>query len=216
MELSDGLRYAKALSAEQSLRDAWGEAIFRFAQGNLLRTNLYNADPHPGNFLFHPDGSVTCLDFGCVKRFDPHVWDRFERLTQAAADQDADAINRAAIEGGFLDPCDLPEPDALLAYYSWGVQELIRPQPFTYTPDFAAEILRGYTRALGQNLPVVRRLRVDADYVFLTRQITSLVAVLGGLRATGMWRAIREEYTHDGAPATAYGELEAAHRRARS
>jgi hypothetical protein len=62
----------------------------------------------------------------------------------------------------------------------------------------------------------VRRIRLDADYTFSLRHITSLVSVLGGLRATGMWRAIREEYTHDAAPATRYGELEAAHRAART
>ncbi|HUR48143.1 MAG TPA: AarF/ABC1/UbiB kinase family protein [Acidimicrobiales bacterium] len=219
MDLSGGVRYAAALSAERSLRDAWGEAIFRFVQGNLLGTGLYNADPHPGNFLFHPDGSVTCLDFGCVKRFDPQVYSRFERLTQAAADQDAEALNRAAVEGGFLDLTDVVDhPDALLAFYSWGVQELVRPQPFTYTPEFAAEILRqggaGWSPR-GPYWPVLRRLRVDANYVVLTRHLTSLVSVLGGLRATGMWRAIREEYSHDAAPATRYGELEAAHRKAR-
>ena len=31
---------------------------------------MFNADPHPGNYLFHDDGSVSFLDFGCVKRFE--------------------------------------------------------------------------------------------------------------------------------------------------
>jgi predicted unusual protein kinase regulating ubiquinone biosynthesis (AarF/ABC1/UbiB family) len=28
---------------------------------------MFNADPHPGNYLFGPDGRVTFLDFGCVQ-----------------------------------------------------------------------------------------------------------------------------------------------------
>jgi hypothetical protein len=56
-------------------------------------------------------------------------------------------------------------------------------------------------------------LRADAGYVFLSRNMTGLTAVLGGLRATGPWRAIREEYSLGGPAATVYGQLDAAHRK---
>src|SRR5882757_4468318 len=86
MELIDGMRYAAALSADQSLRDQWGEAIYRFVWGNTILRGLFNADPHPGNYLFHPDGTVTFLDFGCVKRFTTkHVYDLMP-TTQCALD----------------------------------------------------------------------------------------------------------------------------------
>ena len=39
----------------------------------ITRFCLFNADPHPGNYLFHDDGSVSFLDFGCVKRFQPRA-----------------------------------------------------------------------------------------------------------------------------------------------
>ena len=35
-------------------------------KGNLV-FGMFNADPHPGNYLFRPDGAVTFLDFGCVQ-----------------------------------------------------------------------------------------------------------------------------------------------------
>jgi predicted unusual protein kinase regulating ubiquinone biosynthesis (AarF/ABC1/UbiB family) len=213
MELSDGVRYAKALSAEQPLRDAWGEAICRFVWGNMFLHHLFNADPHPGNYLFHPDGSVTFLDFGCVKRFDSRAWPRLEAMTQPAIDQDADRLLRVAIQEGFIDPRDPPDPAALLAFWSLAVQEFVRPQPFTYTPQFAAEILREGAATRGLHGPVIRRLRVDAGYIFISRIQTGLNSVLGGLHATGPWRAIREEY-YGGAPATTYGELDAAYRKA--
>jgi hypothetical protein len=38
-----------------------------------------------------------------------------------------------------------------------------------------------------------------------------MAGVLGGLRARGPWKAIREEFGH-APPATHYGELEAAYR----
>ena len=45
------------------------EVLFRFAQGSLHEYRTFNADPHPGNYRFHRDGTVTFLDFGLVKHF---------------------------------------------------------------------------------------------------------------------------------------------------
>ncbi len=59
------------MTAAQDLRNQWAEAIWRFIWGSHNRLGLINADPHPGNYMFHEDGSVSFLDFGCVKRFRP-------------------------------------------------------------------------------------------------------------------------------------------------
>ena len=32
---------------------------------------IFNCDPHPGNFLFQPDGRVGLIDFGCVAEGEP-------------------------------------------------------------------------------------------------------------------------------------------------
>lgn len=214
MDLADGVRYAKALSAEQPLRDQWGEAIFRFVWGNLLLRQVFNTDPHPGNYLFQPDGSVTFLDFGCVKRFTPQAWNRLEAMTQAALRQDADGILRTALECGFIDPANAPSADALLAFYSVGFDDFIGPQPFTYNPEYAAEVLRRGASPSGPHWSVIRKLRADPGYIFLSRIYSGLTAVLGGLHAGGPWKSVREEYSHGGPPATAYGEAEAVHRAA--
>ena len=68
-ELCLGRSWSEALGAEQELRDQWAEAIWRFVYGSYERLGMINADPHPGNYLFHDDGSVSFLDFGCVQRF---------------------------------------------------------------------------------------------------------------------------------------------------
>jgi predicted unusual protein kinase regulating ubiquinone biosynthesis (AarF/ABC1/UbiB family) len=71
MDLADGLSWAEALQARDALKDKWAEAIYRFSVGSRRTLRLLHADSHPGNYLFHEDGSVTFLDFGFVKRFRP-------------------------------------------------------------------------------------------------------------------------------------------------
>lgn len=135
MELVEGLRYAKAITAERSLRDRWGEAIFRFLLGNLALRGLFNTDPHPGNYLFHPDGTVTFLDFGCVKRFTPTQVHNMDELVQASIEQDARRFMQAATVAGFVDPSDPPDADAFLAAFTGSSPGLFAAQPFTYTPS---------------------------------------------------------------------------------
>jgi predicted unusual protein kinase regulating ubiquinone biosynthesis (AarF/ABC1/UbiB family) len=216
MELVDGLRYAKALSAEQSLREAWGEAIFRFVCDNLYLRGLFNADPHPGNYLFHPDGAVTFLDFGCVKRFTAAQVQNLLEFIDAAIAQDPVRFMRAAVTTGFVDPADPPDSNGFLAAFSATRPEFVGPQPFTYTPERAAEVLRIATSRHGPHAPAMNKLRTQAEYTLITRFDTGLTAVLGGLHATGPWRAIRSEYAHGSPPATGYGELDLAYRQAKA
>jgi predicted unusual protein kinase regulating ubiquinone biosynthesis (AarF/ABC1/UbiB family) len=66
-ELVEGKSFDDTLSATESERRAWAETLWRFVfKGNLVGA-MFNADPHPGNYLFGPDGRVTFLDFGCVQ-----------------------------------------------------------------------------------------------------------------------------------------------------
>ena len=66
-DLAEGLTLEEAARRSESERRAWAETLWRFVfKGNLV-AGMFNADPHPGNYLFGPDGRVTFLDFGCVQ-----------------------------------------------------------------------------------------------------------------------------------------------------
>ena len=62
-------------TASPATKQRAGEVIWRFAQHAVLRHGAFNGDPHPGNYKFHHDGSVTFLDFGLVKRWSPGEWE---------------------------------------------------------------------------------------------------------------------------------------------
>ncbi len=70
-----GLRLQEFLqtSPPQELRDQVGEGLVRLFFFQLFRAQAMHADPHPGNYLFNPDGSIGLVDFGCVKYLNPEV-----------------------------------------------------------------------------------------------------------------------------------------------
>ncbi len=62
-----GLDFEAACAAPEPERRAWAETLWRFVFTSLLTHGLFNADPHPGNYLFADDGAVYLLDFGCTR-----------------------------------------------------------------------------------------------------------------------------------------------------
>jgi predicted unusual protein kinase regulating ubiquinone biosynthesis (AarF/ABC1/UbiB family) len=57
----------------QELRDKLGTALTRLFFFQLFRLRALHADPHPGNYLLNNDGTISLVDFGCVKYLKPEV-----------------------------------------------------------------------------------------------------------------------------------------------
>src|SRR5580704_8691314 len=97
-ELVQGKTWSDALASERELQDQWAEAIHRFVYGSNHRFCLFNADPHPGNYLFHDDGSVSFLDFGCIKRFERERVEMMQAIGRACFRADVLGTWQASVE----------------------------------------------------------------------------------------------------------------------
>jgi predicted unusual protein kinase regulating ubiquinone biosynthesis (AarF/ABC1/UbiB family) len=51
----------------QAQRDHFGQLLYDWFWYSVRKLGRLHADPHPGNFLFMPDGRLGVLDFGCTK-----------------------------------------------------------------------------------------------------------------------------------------------------
>jgi predicted unusual protein kinase regulating ubiquinone biosynthesis (AarF/ABC1/UbiB family) len=211
-ELAKGLRWQQALEADRGLRDRWGEALYRFAFGSLRELHSFNADPHPGNYLFHSDGSVSFLDFGCVKRFDAEGVLKGRETVRAVMHQDAGALWQLFVELGIFDTNGGPTPQELLDWYSSSFQMVLAPQPFTVTPEVVAKTIRDEFSPTGASGRLVRSASAVRDYVFVARIELGLTSVLGELRATADWRSIQAELNEGAPPATEMGQAASAFR----
>lgn len=91
-----GASFDDACAADPRERRLWAETLWKFVyKGNLVHRH-FNADPHPGNYLFR-DGSVVFLDFGCVQPI-PERNIRWARVMHKSA-QDRD---EHAFADGFM------------------------------------------------------------------------------------------------------------------
>jgi len=139
MELVKGASLEDAAQATPELRQSYAETLWRFVfKGNLVG-GMFNADPHPGNYLFQPDGSVTFLDFGCIQPIAGHRLEAARDLHRAALRRDDPAFLRAAAiilesKGGSY--------EAAATAYSRLCFEPVFGSPFRITPDFASSLVR--------------------------------------------------------------------------
>jgi predicted unusual protein kinase regulating ubiquinone biosynthesis (AarF/ABC1/UbiB family) len=198
MDLSEGYGWERARTAPRHLRDRWGEVIYRFATGSLTRLGMLNADPSPRNYLFHADGGVTFLDFGCVRRYSAPQVSTVQAAMRAIADGDAGLLLEALIHAGYASPSDPPDEDDLLAWLQAAHAPIVAEQPYTYSAGFAATLRGADLARSGRYADVISRLKIPADFLAVIRVNLGVTGVLAGLGATADWAAMHREYCRSG------------------
>jgi predicted unusual protein kinase regulating ubiquinone biosynthesis (AarF/ABC1/UbiB family) len=133
-----GLGYDEACAAPAADRVAWSETLWRFVfKGNLVG-GVFNADPHPGNYLFHDGGAVTFLDFGCTQTIAPALLPHARAMHEAALAGDDGAFRRAAARLMGARP---GRYEALTGDFVRASFEPVFASPFRITREFAAGLL---------------------------------------------------------------------------
>ncbi len=138
--LAQGFGIDEAAARSEDDRRHFAEVLWRFVfRGNLVG-QMFNADPHPGNYIFHDDGTITFLDFGCVQPlFDPEL-SLARSAHRAALAHDEASFRRCiaamlATKGGAFEA-------AVLEYVRRCFAPLFEA-PFRIDRAYAAEVVRG-------------------------------------------------------------------------
>lgn len=93
--LEKGQTLEEAGLADEKTRRFFAETMWRFVfKGNLVG-GMFNADPHPGNYIFQ-DGKVVFLDFGCVQPIENDRLELARNIHFAAMNKDEAAFREAA------------------------------------------------------------------------------------------------------------------------
>jgi predicted unusual protein kinase regulating ubiquinone biosynthesis (AarF/ABC1/UbiB family) len=135
-----GITLEEAAEASPAARRAWAETLWRFVfKGNLVG-GAFNADPHPGNYLFQPDGQIMFLDFGCVQPIEgQRLLDAIE-VHRAGLSRDEAAFARAAIV--ILETHGGPYEELAIAY-TRRCFDPIFDRPYRITRPYVASLVQG-------------------------------------------------------------------------
>ncbi|PIE18594.1 MAG: hypothetical protein CSA66_04355, partial [Proteobacteria bacterium] len=170
-------------TAPQRERDRYGQILARVMLRCLYELGLFNADPHPGNYLFPADGRVCLLDFGCVKEIPPWMRrDMLDYVTDAIIATRTDAPEdwaRFDVTLGKALHLDGSDPLVFRLYREFSLY-IMRPAlhdaPFDFTSAYTKEsidrVLDGAKEAIfaGRKIPRLPDLPpVPPDYTMLNR-----------------------------------------------
>jgi len=193
-ELVKGLDFDAARARPEEERAAWAATLWRFVFGSLLRAGLFNADPHPGNYVFQPGGAVAFLDFGCTRQLSP------ERVaTVTAAHRAATSGDEEALFDAFRRMLGVPPGEQerrMKSYVHACFQPLLARGPFRLTRAYAKglwdEIAAG---ALVQAWGSKKEFKpLPADLLFLNRLQLGFYSVLARLDVAVDYAAIEREW----------------------
>lgn len=212
-EWVEGLSWDEFLAtASAETKQRAGEVIWRFAQHSVLRAGRFNGDPHPGNYRFHHDGSVTFLDFGLVKAWAPGEWERLKPTLDAiVVHRDAELLASAMEASGFLVPDHGLDPQRVFDYVSAPYRPYLVDE-FTFSRDWMRDTLGRVLDLGGPDADIIAKVNIPPSFVILDRVVWGVSAILGKLGASGPWRPMLLEYLIDAAPATDVGVAELAWR----
>jgi predicted unusual protein kinase regulating ubiquinone biosynthesis (AarF/ABC1/UbiB family) len=190
----DFYTFAGRATAEEKRRAVL--TVREFVFDSLYHHHVFNGDPHPGNYLFMPDGRVAFLDFGCVKRFDPDFIREFKTLLRLYLDGDRDAFYAQAIAMKYIkvDHAHKVDRDWLWDYIEPFWRPLLIDEPFLFTAAYCKEAIN---RMFGPNM---RLLNMPGDAVLLNRITFGLNSIMAKLDACENWRALSRKYFYGDAP----------------
>jgi len=199
-------------TASQEDRDRYGLILTRTMLRCMHGFRLFNADPHPGNYLFTPDGRVCLLDFGCVKEIPDQMADYIEDYLKVGIEathtgdqalwDEFDSIIEKAMN---LDRSDELVFELYREFLLYVMRPALTKGMFEFTEDYTGEsidrVLDSIRQSMfeGRKIPRIPDLPpVPPDYTFINRLQWGFYSVLTMLGARVPWQSLIPFVDEDG------------------
>lgn len=182
-----------AATAPDAARQRAGLALARsfVRMQYVLRT--IHGDPHPGNYLFQPDGRIGILDFGCVRTYELPFMATYGGIGLDALAGDREAAMRKVLAVGALARRDAAAEDAIWEFIST-IGRPFQGGPFTFGgPD---DDIQDRITAVVPRLIAQPNARNPRELIFLHRGLAGLHTLAKQLKVTGDWHDMFVEHVH--------------------
>jgi predicted unusual protein kinase regulating ubiquinone biosynthesis (AarF/ABC1/UbiB family) len=179
-----------AQNPSQETRNRVGQALWDFYHFQIHTLRQVHADPHPGNFLFQPDGRVGVIDFGCIKVIPDSFYDPYFALLNFQNLENEAELEKIFYDLEFISPQDSSKDKALFTRL---FKEMIYMlgEPFTTDHfDFGDDTYFDKVYAFADELQHVEELRKSKvargsqHGLYVNRTYFGLYSLLNQLKAS--------------------------------
>ncbi|HEY2744479.1 MAG TPA: AarF/UbiB family protein, partial [Polyangia bacterium] len=194
MDRLDGRAIADLAEDDAEARRRGARAIFRFAFGAPLRHGIFNADPHPGNYLILDGEKVGFVDFGSSAALTDELRAADRRLFLSMIQRDGETLRHAAHEEGLV------ASDAGVFEGSiWREWEDLLARPFLTRGEFTLGP-KHVARLIARTGELLRlgRIALPPAAILLWRQRLGALAVIAALSPRLDFRRLLSEILDDG------------------
>lgn len=150
-----------------------------------------HADPHPGNYLFTPEGKVGILDFGCVRRYDVEWMSTYGHVGYHTMVGEREPAMRYSLALGAIKERDEAAEDLL-----WDLCVAIG-KPFRggeFEMGGPEDDVQDVVTTLVKKIMIQGKLKAPRELVFLHRGLGGTHQILKQLHARADWRALFMHY----------------------
>ena len=207
-EWVDGMDFEHVKELPQDERDRFGEIVFRFCFGSIYHLRHFNADAHPGNYVWMGDGRVAFLDFGMTKQLDAEQIELEIVAIEAVLDEDPERLREALADLGFLSNPKRVEAERLMAHVKAVGGWYLEDREVTIDSEYVMNVMTAVTDPRSEFYSLMRRENLPANELMGRRMEFGVLAVLGQLNATRNWLGIGREWWFADEPATDLGREE--------
>jgi predicted unusual protein kinase regulating ubiquinone biosynthesis (AarF/ABC1/UbiB family) len=173
----------------QEVRNRIGQALWDFYDFQVHTLRTVHADPHPGNFLMHEDGSLGIIDFGCVKVIPESYYRNYFSLINYAILNDQAYAERIFFDLEFINSMDSADERQFFTEIFKQMIVLLG-QPFhAEIFDFGNDTYFDSVFEFGERLSKMKELRESKvargskDALYINRTYYGLYAMLNELKA---------------------------------
>lgn len=180
-----------APTAPDAARQRAGLALARSFVRMQYLLRCIHGDPHPGNYLFQPDGRIGILDFGCVRTYELPFMATYGGIGIDALAGDREAAMQKALAVGALAQRDAGAEEAIWEFIQ-AIGKPFRGGMFTFggpEDDIQDRITAVVPRLLAQ--PNARNPR---ELIFLHRGLAGLHTLAKQLKVTADWHDMFVEH----------------------
>jgi predicted unusual protein kinase regulating ubiquinone biosynthesis (AarF/ABC1/UbiB family) len=172
-------------NSTQEQKDMVAEIIMSMFVNSFAHHRIFNADPHPGNYLFHEDDSITFLDFGSVKQFSDSYVSNSIVAIRSLIDDDRLGSRHAWAELGYYQESKENEFDTLFELLKEAYQPLLIDEKIKFDREQF-----NLLNQVVEDSTIIRGISPPPEATLIVRFTWGLMSILASLEANINFRKL--------------------------